>query len=680
VTEAVVAARFLHLAATIIVTGVFGFLLFVFRPALRKAAVESQAPLARLDQRLLRLGSVSLLVALVSALAWLALQASVASGRPLTQALDAHTLAQMLTETHFGRLWQLRVGLMLLLGGFLLLREPERDGRDWWSLRLQGFGLGGALVVALAWSGHAAATEGWERVVSLAADSIHILAAGVWLGGLVPLALLLALTRRSPAPDAGIIAAHAARHFSLLGLVTVSGLVLTGTANSWILVGDFPRLIGTGYGRLLLLKLALLLPLIAVAAVNRRRLIPGLLAHAEAPGTSHAFLRRLIRNVGVETGLGAAILLVVAWLGVTAPARHLDPEWPFAFRLSWEAMKDVPGVRVRLVGGGVFALAGLAALGWACARRFRPRWALGLGPAGAAYGAWVGLAGLAIDAYPTTYLRPAVPYQALSVARGASLYTQHCAVCHGAGGYGDGPAARGLAREPADLTAKHTADHTAGDLFWWLTHGIRGTPMPGFKDRLGEEERWDLINFLRAFAAAEQARPMGAVVAPEPWLVAPDFTFGTGVGPGETLKSHRGWAMVHLVMFTLPDSLPRLDELERAWWDIGVAGARMITVPMRDAGQVYQTLGARATNFPIAVDGSDEIVQSYMLFRRTGAPGRVPSTPSHMEFLIDRQGYVRARWIPGEGRGWSEISRLLAEVERLGKEAPRAPAPEEHVH
>jgi len=43
-----------------------------------------------------------------------------------------------------------------------------------------------------------------------------------------------------------------------------------------------------------------------------------------------------------------------------------------------------------------------------------------------------------------------------------------------------------------------------------VTHGIRGSPMPGFEDRLSEEERWDLINFLRALAAAEGARWIGA--------------------------------------------------------------------------------------------------------------------------------------------------------------------------
>ena len=45
---------------------------------------------------------------------------------------------------------------------------------------------------------------------------------------------------------------------------------------------------------------------------------------------------------------------------------------------------------------------------------------------------------------------------------------------------GDGPGARGLAKPPADLTARHTADHTAGDLYWWLTHGIATGPMPAF--------------------------------------------------------------------------------------------------------------------------------------------------------------------------------------------------------
>jgi putative copper resistance protein D len=54
--------------------------------------------------------------------------------------------------------------------------------------------------------------------------------------------------------------------------------------------------------------------------------------------------------------------------------------------------------------------------------------------------------------------------------------------------------------------------------------------------------------------------------------------------------------------------------------------------------------------------------------------------PRHVEFLIDRAGYLRARWIPGElGASWAEISALVAELQALNREAP-APPPAEHVH
>jgi putative copper resistance protein D len=285
-----------------------------------------------------------------------------------------------------------------------------------------------------------------------------------------------------------------------------------------------------------------------------------------------------------------------------------------------------------------------------------------------------------VDAYPTTYLGSTVPYQAASIGIGLRLYQDNCAICHGVNGRGDGPVGRQLRRRPADLTAPHTAAHTVGDLFWWISHGIRGSAMPGFEDRVSETERWDLINFLRTLSAAEQARSLGPLVEPKPWLVAPDFAFGIGVGAGETLKEQRGKVMVHLVLFSLPDSLPRLEQLDAAWDTIAYAGVRVVAVPMHDAAQIYGKLGMRAVNFPIAVDGGAEITTTYTLFRQTFATEGMPPVPSHMEFLIDRQGYIRARWIPDEGPGWKEIPRLLREIERLNAEAPGAPAPDEHVH
>lgn len=680
-TGVAVAIRFVHQGALTLVVGALFFLLIVARPAFRKAEGDVRAELERFDRALRRLAAWSLVTALASALLGLGLQAAIVTGRPLAEALAPGTVGSVLARTQFGRVWQLRLVALALLGGLLLFREREQDDVDWIAFRAEGVILGAAVLVALAWAGHAAATEGSARSAHLAADSVHLLAAGVWLGGLAPLALLLARGGRSELPAWDAVVREATRRFSALGLVAVSALALSGVVNAWVLVGDVSHLVGTLYGRLLLLKLGLFVPLVAIAAVNLLSLKPGLLAATLSPldRSGSGPLARLRRHVTAETCLGAAILLVVGALGIAPPAKHVQPSWPFPFRLAWEAKRDVPGVRAAVTTGAVGMAAGAVVLALGVLRRRRRPWVTATGLLLVISSA-VPLRSLAVDAYPTTYVRPAVPYASLSIARGARLYAQHCALCHGGAGYGDGPAARGLAKRPADLTAKHTADHTAGDMFWWLTHGIRGSPMPGFGDRLSEEERWDLVNFLRALSAAEQARGLGPLVEPTPWLVAPDFTFGIGVGPSETLKAQRGWAMVHLVLFTLPDSLPRLEQLDRAWGTIGLAGARIIGVPMRDADLAYRRLGARVLNFALAVDGSEEIAETYTLFRRTLEAEGVPPVPSHMEFLIDRQGYVRARWIPGEGVGWTALPRLLGEIDRLDKETPRAPAPEEHVH
>jgi copper resistance protein D len=284
-------------------------------------------------------------------------------------------------------------------------------------------------------------------------------------------------------------------------------------------------------------------------------------------------------------------------------------------------------------------------------------------------------------------LRPAVPYVAASVVQGRALYRVHCRACHGIAGYGDGPAGAGFPRRPADLTAQHAADHTAGDLFWWLTHGIPGSGMPGFADRLRPEERWDLINFVRALGDAERARDLGPIATVRPAAVAPDFTFTTGVGEGRALRDWRGRGVVLLVLFTLPGSADRLTELNRLLVAFKLRGGEILGVPLGNAASVYRALGGRSVFFPIAVDGADEAGSAYMLFRRDLTSDGLKPEPApvrHMELLVDRQGYLRARWISRDvghdTEGWADLGRLLAEVDRLTREVPVAPLAAEHVH
>ncbi|MCS7235625.1 MAG: cytochrome c [Armatimonadota bacterium] len=92
-----------------------------------------------------------------------------------------------------------------------------------------------------------------------------------------------------------------------------------------------------------------------------------------------------------------------------------------------------------------------------------------------------------------------VPPTAASMEFGRRLYQVHCAACHGQHGSGDGPAAAALAARPPDLRL-HVPMHADGQLFMWVSEGIPGTLMPGFWERLTEEERWHVVNYLRLLA------------------------------------------------------------------------------------------------------------------------------------------------------------------------------------
>ncbi len=88
-----------------------------------------------------------------------------------------------------------------------------------------------------------------------------------------------------------------------------------------------------------------------------------------------------------------------------------------------------------------------------------------------------------------------VPATPQSVRTGQRLYQQHCQVCHGPEGRGDGPAAATLRPRPADL--RRTARFPDSLLFLRITEGLPGTAMPAFRDTLTEEERWHVVNYLR---------------------------------------------------------------------------------------------------------------------------------------------------------------------------------------
>jgi putative copper resistance protein D len=268
VIDAIPAIRTVHFASSLFPAGALVFLLCVARPAFRMSgAAATPEEIGRFRRRLLRYARWSLIAALVSGLLWFIAQAAAMSGRPLAAAFDVEILGTVWRRTLFGRVWTVRLFLALIPGGLLCLRPPTAKDAGRPGIDGAAAFLTAAFAATLAWAGHASATRGTPGVLHLAADVVHLVATGAWLGGLVPLAILVEAARRGDRPIWTGAARKAAWSFSSLALCCVGTLVVTGMVNSWLLVGSVPALLGTPYGRTLLLKIALFLAAIVIGSV-----------------------------------------------------------------------------------------------------------------------------------------------------------------------------------------------------------------------------------------------------------------------------------------------------------------------------------------------------------------------------------------------------------------------------
>lgn len=110
------------------------------------------------------------------------------------------------------------------------------------------------------------------------------------------------------------------------------------------------------------------------------------------------------------------------------------------------------------------------------------------------------------DALLKAYPNGDTPEQMPDLARGAVLYSSQCAICHGRSGHGDGPAGLALSPPPADFTERHRADQrSALSLYEVISHGLDGTQMGGYADRLSRSDRWALAYYVGSLAYADNA-------------------------------------------------------------------------------------------------------------------------------------------------------------------------------
>jgi len=300
-------ARTAQIGASILLAGTFTFQLVTLGPAGRPA----NGDLHEVERRLLQLARWSLIAALLSALLWFWLEVANMSGLPLMRAFATTAWQTLLFETEFGRVWQLRLGLITV--AFVLAALGFAQDRLRRALTLALFLVSAVLLVSLAWISHAAAAR--VQPLGLLGDALHLCAASVWIGGLLPVAIFLTRARASSLLSERAL--PVIRRFSTLSLSCVSLLIVSGISNSWLLVGSIHALFTTRYGWLLLVKLAAFGVLVGLGARNRF-VIKTMLTRVP---TGSDLLAQLRRNVICEACLGLAVVAIVACLGVTPPAR-----------------------------------------------------------------------------------------------------------------------------------------------------------------------------------------------------------------------------------------------------------------------------------------------------------------------------------------------------------------------
>jgi copper transport protein len=282
--------RALDFALILLVVGGAVVLLLV----LRSAAPELRSRLYRI------LAGLSFGLVVAGALC-IVLQGAVAGGFGLSEAFRWDTVHSVL-QTRFGRafLWQL--GLAVVVGAAALLASRSR--------KLEPLPLIAVfLLPTISAAGHAR-TSG---TIALVADMVHLAAGSTWVGGLAftVLALLLAGADRWP------LASRAVPRFSILAVISVVALIAAGSLRGYEEVRAFHGLWDTTYGKLLLAKIALVLPLLALGAYNNRYAVPRLKRQI----ASAIEQRRFLRAAGAELAIMAAIVGVTAVLVTEPPAK-----------------------------------------------------------------------------------------------------------------------------------------------------------------------------------------------------------------------------------------------------------------------------------------------------------------------------------------------------------------------
>jgi putative copper export protein/methionine-rich copper-binding protein CopC len=307
-----VAVRWLNFLALLGVIGAVAFAIVVIGHMRRRQVAADDALIAAARARAAGVGLACAALLAVAAVGRLYAQSLAMHGAD--HALDAGRITMLLGRTVWGWGWMLQVTATLLAAvGFVAARRGAAGG---WATAACA-----ALVLAVtpAMSGHAAAMTGAVGTLAIVNDTVHVLAAGGWLGSLLVLLLAGIPAAIGTGPERrGAAAASLVRAFSPTALMFAGLLILTGVVATFIHSSSLAALIDSRYGTLLFIKLGIFLLVFGTGAYNYLRVQPAL---GDDVGTG-----RLRRTAGFELAVGAAVLLVTAVLVATARPYEEDDD------------------------------------------------------------------------------------------------------------------------------------------------------------------------------------------------------------------------------------------------------------------------------------------------------------------------------------------------------------------
>ncbi len=330
--------KWFGLVGMVVGLGGLSFWLWAFGPAVhtvQRPAIERAALVRQAEKRIHKILWAAASAFLVSQCLALIDQAMVFTDFPSITALSPLTIWTVVEMTNYGRWWSVRMTASVALVGlcvFGLRSVASRVGKSSafparsLLLAIILAVLGSVVLISISLTGHARAVSRWP-VLAVGSDWAHLAATTIWIGGLAFLWITVSIEEGKNEEGTEFLLAVATR-FSLIARICVAVLVITGIYAAWLHMPNWRSFVSTDYGRVLSIKLLIIVPLFLIGLINWRCVLPALGRYSSEPRVALAQTRRLGALIKAETTLGGAVVLAVAILTGLPPSTAVAMNGP----------------------------------------------------------------------------------------------------------------------------------------------------------------------------------------------------------------------------------------------------------------------------------------------------------------------------------------------------------------